>query len=209
MSMISKTVTAIAFASAASFANANLLTNGDFEANVGLSGTNWGVYQSIDGWNKFDGPGIEVQRNTVIAAQSGNQYVELDSHYNSSMYQEIGGLTVGGAYELSFWYHARTNNGYNDNGINVYWGDYLPGDVAVSIDGLRQVNTPGWIEQTVKLVASAETMFLMFAATGYSNSLGGFVDNVSLTAVPEPGTLALFGLGLMGLVLARRQQKAA
>ena len=52
-------------------------------------------------------------------------------------------------------------------------------------------------------------MFLMFAATGYSNSLGGFVDNVSLTAVPEPGTLALFGLGLMGLVLARRQQKAA
>lgn len=209
MSMISKTVTAIAFASAASFANANLLTNGDFEASVGLSGTNWGVYQSIDGWNKFDGPGIEVQRNTVIAAQSGNQYVELDSHYNSSMYQEIGGLTVGGAYELSFWYHARTNNGYNDNGINVYWGDYLPGDVAVSIDGLRQVNTPGWIEQTVKLVASAETMFLMFAATGYSNSLGGFVDNVSLTAVPEPGTLALFGLGLMGLVLARRQQKAA
>lgn len=209
MSMISKTVTAIAFASAASFANANLLTNGDFEANVGLSGTNWGIYQSIDGWNKFDGPGIEVQRNTVIAAQSGNQYVELDSHYNSSMYQEIGGLTVGGAYELSFWYHARTNNGYNDNGINVYWGDYLPGDVAVSIDGLRQVNTPGWIEQTVKLVASAETMFLMFAATGYSNSLGGFVDNVSLTAVPEPGTLALFGLGLMGLVLARRQQKAA
>lgn len=209
MSMISKTVTAIAFASAASFANANLLTNGDFEANVGLSGTNWGIYQSIDGWNKFDGPGIEVQRNTVIAAQSGNQYVELDSHYNSSMYQEIGGLTVGSAYELSFWYHARTNNGYNDNGINVYWGDYLPGDVAVSIDGLRQVNTPGWIEQTVKLVASAETMFLMFAATGYSNSLGGFVDNVSLTAVPEPGTLALFGLGLMGLVLARRQQKAA
>ncbi|MEZ5505661.1 MAG: PEP-CTERM sorting domain-containing protein [Gammaproteobacteria bacterium] len=209
MSMISKTVTAIAFASAASFANANLLTNGDFEANVGLSGTSWGVYQSIDGWNKFDGPGIEIQRNTVIAAQSGNQYVELDSHYNSSMYQEISGLTVGGAYELSFWYHARTNNGYNDNGINVYWGDYLPGDVAVSIDGMKQVNTPGWIEQTVKLVASAETMFLMFAATGYSNSLGGFVDNVSLTAVPEPGTLALFGLGLMGLVLARRQQKAA
>mgnify|MGYP001301561988 CR=1 FL=1 len=145
----------------------------------------------------------------MIAAQSGNQYVELDSHYNSSMYQEISGLTVGGAYELSFWYHARTNNGYNDNGINVYWGDYLPGDVAVSIDGMKQVNTPGWIEQTVKLVASAETMFLMFAATGYSNSLGGFVDNVSLTAVPEPGTLALFGLGLMGLVLARRQQKAA
>jgi len=209
MSMISKTVTAIAFASAASFANANLLTNGDFEANVGLSGSNWGIYQSIDGWNKFDGPGIEIQRNTIIAAQSGNQYVELDSNYNSSMYQEISGLNVGGEYELSFWYHARTNNGYNDNGINVYWGEYLPGDVALSIDGLKQVNTPGWIEQTVKLVASAETMFLMFAATGYSNSLGGFIDNVSLTAVPEPGTLALFGLGLMGLVLARRQQKAA
>lgn len=209
MSMISKTLTAIAFASAATFANANLLTNGDFEANVGLSGTSWGVYQSIDGWNKFDGPGIEIQRNTVVAAQSGNQYVELDSHYNSSMYQIVSGLNVGGAYELNFWYHARTNNGYNDNGIAVYWGEYLPGDVALSIDHLKQVNTPGWIEQTVKLIASAETMYLMFAATGYSNSLGGFVDNVSLTAVPEPGTLALFGLGLMGLVLARRQQKTA
>lgn len=207
MGMFSKTVTVMALASAASFANANLLTNGDFEASVGLTGTSWGVYQSIEGWDKFDGPGIEVQRNTVIAAQSGSQYVELDSNYNSSMYQAVGGLTVGAAYDLSFWYHARTNTGYNDNGIAVYWGDYLPGDLAVSVDGLTQSNTPGWIEQTATLVATAETMYLLFAATGYSNSLGGFVDNVTLTAVPEPATLALFGLGLAGLLMARRQQK--
>ena len=35
---------------------------------------------------------------------------------------------------------------------------------------------------------------------------GWGIDNVTLAKVPEPGTLALLGLGLAGLSMARRRQ---
>ena len=208
MGILNKALTAIALTTVATFANANLLVNGDFDANVGLSGSQWSVYGSIAGWTALSGAGIEVERNTVVSAHSGNQYIELDSRNNSSMYQLITGLTAGASYELSFWYQARTNNGGNDNGINVAWGEYLPATEVLSIDDLTHADTPDWVEQTTTLVASASSMYLVFAADGISNSLGGFIDTVSLTAtsVPEPASLALFSIGILGLILGRRKQ---
>jgi len=190
----------------ASFANANLIENGDFEDDVGLSGTQWSIYNSINGWTTLSGSGIEVQHNTIVAAQSGDQYIELDSNNNSSMYQQLDGLLIGESYDLSFWYHARTNNGGNDNGIDVYWGESAPGALELSIaDQFFSDYANGWKEFTLSLIASSSTMFLTFSAAGLNNSLGGFIDNVSLTTVPEPGTLVLLGLGVFGLVLGRRR----
>ena len=42
-----------------------------------------------------------------------------------------------------------------------------------------------------------------FAATGTSNSIGGYIDDVRLTAAAEPLTLSLLAIGLCG-VAARR-----
>jgi hypothetical protein len=201
MKFFGKTIVALLLAGVASLANANLIVNGDFEGNVGLTGTNWGVYNAINGWTKLSGAGIEVERNTIVTAQSGSQYVELDSHNNSSMYQQLTGLSVGESYLLSFWYHARTNNGGNDNGIDVSWGASAPGllQLAVANETLQSTNNL-WIEKTLSLFANQSTMYLTFAATGWNNSLGGFIDNVSLTkaaSVPESSGLVLFGLGLL------------
>lgn len=207
MQALNRVLISAVFLFSAAVASANVIVNGDFEDDVGLSGTAWNVFNSINGWSTLSGPGIEVQHNTIVTAQSGDQYVELDSYGNSAMSQSISGLTAGQSYDLSFWFHARTNNGSNDNGIDVYWGDSAPGTLELSIvDAIFSDFTSGWQEFTLNLIASASTMYLTFSAAGWNNSLGGFVDNVSMTAsVPEPGSLALLAIGLLGLALGRRR----
>lgn len=51
---------------------------------------------------------------------------------------------------------------------------------------------------------------LRFSATGPNDSLGGSLDNVSLTAaVPEPGTYALMAAGLLALGFITRRRQGA
>lgn len=51
-----------------------------------------------------------------------------------------------------------------------------------------------------------DSVSLMFDNQNNSANDGWGIDNVTLAKVPEPGTLALLGLGLTGLFMARRRQ---
>jgi hypothetical protein len=177
--------------------------------NLATSANGWDVYSSIPGWTTVSGPGIEVQRSGVVTtAQDGNRYVELDSHplpnSNSSMKQTVA-LTAGD-YVLSFYYMPRTSS-TSDNGIKWSFGTS-----SGVVDG---TSPAAWKLYTVPLLGlSAGSYDLVFAADGTQNTLGGFIDNVQLqeragsTVVPEPATLLLSGLGLLGLAgRARRRTR--
>jgi len=50
---------------------------------------------------------------------------------------------------------------------------------------------------------------LSFLGTGKSDSLGGIVDNVKLKTtapVPEPASMAVLGLGVLGFLRKRKQK---
>jgi hypothetical protein len=180
-------------------ASALPLVNGDFDDTIGLTGTQWSVFNSIPGWTKVDGTsGIEVQRNTIVPAHSGDQYVELDSYSNSGMYQDL--YLTSGMYELSFYYQPRTGTD-NDNGI-----DYgITGVFNGNVDG---TNPPldSWMQVTKTFEITADDTYeLWFSAVGIDNSLGGFVDTVNVDPVPEPSTLLLMGFGILGLVGIRKK----
>ena len=200
-SFICAALAASAFAAQAS----NLVVNGSFEqvasGNSQASGT-WGIYNSITGWTGI--PNIEVRDNVAGAAQNGSNYVELDTNNNSGMFQVING---NGLFNLSFWYSPRERVAAGSNGIGFNFGS-LSGQVLANVAGAPSGNV--WQQYTALVNLNGPTA-LMFFGTGRSDSLGGSLDNVSVTAVPEPESYAMMlaGLGLMGAIARRRKSKAA
>jgi hypothetical protein len=143
-------------------------------------------------------------------AQAGSNFVELDTTKNSSISQQIS-ITAPGAYQLSFWYDSRTGNGILPSDTNMLtWA--FGGNSGSVLTNWTTDNTGTWKNFTgIFNFATATPVGLIFAAGGPSDSYGGSLDNVSITAitaVPEPETYAMLlaGLGLVGAIARRRKQ---
>lgn len=184
----------------------DLVINGGFESDVITSGT-WDTYTSLVGWTGQ--PNIELRNNIAGTAQSGSNYVELDTGGNSKMYQDILGT---GLVNLSFFYAARPNTGIT-NGLGFTFGSVAVNNLLAGVANSTSTHT--WLQYTLnnfQLDASGVTR-LLFSANGTSDGYGGSLDNVSVTAVspvPEVETYAMLlaGLGLLG-VASRRRRKLA
>ena len=216
--------TLLAFSALNAQAATNLVLDGSFEqASVTSS---WHVYTNVSGntlpdWTLASGAGIEVQTNGTVKypggapvlAQHGSKYVELDSHAgngglttpgintNSVMFQNIA-TTVGGKYDISFWYMPRPNVSAASNQINYSFGSST-GNIS-TVSNLQKT----WEQVTFNFTATSALTQLSFAAGGNADTLGGFIDNVSvMQAVPEPESYAMLlaGLGLMGTIARRRK----
>ena len=172
--------------------NHNYITNGSFETTPNFGG--WTTFDSIEGWTSPTGS-IEVQHNgTVGNAQDGTVKVELDAHSNSEVAQTISGLNDGDAYELTFHYKPRVNNGDTDDMV-VKWN-------GVEVVALTSTDASGWTKFTVKLIAGSGDNVLSFAGAGQSDGVGALLDNVSLIAVDldeadvDPSTAVTGDLGI-------------
>ena len=176
----------------------NLIVNGGFEEPNLASGT-WNAFLSIPGWTTTVGHSIEVQDNVAGAPYEGGQHVELDSYGNSGMEQIIS--TVEDQwYDLNFFFSPRPFQPEATNGISVFWD----GNVLDNITALG-TNQTIWTEHSYLVQASSDYASLEFRATGISDYLGGYLDAVSLEAVPEPSTLLLLTFGLIGLFIYKKR----
>ena len=200
---VTAAVTLLALGCGASQAQ-NLLNNGSFEDNSQLAGT-WQIYSDLVGWNGAK-HGIELRNNVAGSAQDGRNFIELDTTQNSSMFQDI---LAGGLVELSFWYSARPGTSrQGTNRVSFGLGDSFAGTVLRQDINLTQNHQ--WQQYTSLVdLGGYGTHRLTFAAEGRSNSYGGSLDNVSVTAVPEPESYAMMlaGLGLIGAIARRRKQQ--
>jgi hypothetical protein len=158
---------------------------------------------------------------TPNAPGGGNYFgMDGDSGYQGPLYQTISGLTVGQTYVLTFDAAVNQQSGISGN-ITAYWGvgffagSNPPPTTASSYTdpmgtvGLTPSNTQTWQVVTENFVASATTETLAFLAGSPEASGPPFalLSNVSLTSTPEPGTMALLGLGLLSIPALSRLYK--
>ncbi len=165
--------------------NANLVQNGNFETG---NSQNW----SLNGSLQF------ICSPTAGTTSQGNFAWQYDAYTSSpaSLIQNIATI-AGQEYNLSF---DSSVIGGTGNFLSVSIGDQTLYSSANSPDY-------GWITSSFNFTADQSNQNLVIR--GASDPLWVEVDNISVTAVPEPSTYALFGLGAIGMLMVMRRKKTA
>ncbi|HEX5354149.1 MAG TPA: hypothetical protein VFW60_08725 [Rhodanobacteraceae bacterium] len=170
-------------------------------------------------WGQGSGrdTGKEMLWGPIPAPNGTLTFVGLDGDQatgvQSSIKQQLTGLTVGSSYTVSFDWGAaqlQSRTGATQSSLLVSFGDHFHYSTGF-IDNPSGAFT-GWNTSSFNFVADSTSDWLTFLAIGTPSGYPpvSLLTNVSVTHnVPEPPALAMFGLGLLGLglltVFARRR----
>lgn len=119
-------------------------------------------------------------------------------------------ITFNSASTLSFFVRTEDVSGYADK-VNVYFSAGASAATAgfTTLVGSVTAETAGWTQYTVSLpTATTGRIAFEYAldSADSANVIG--IDTISVSAVPEPSTYALMGLGVAGLAALRRRKAA-
>lgn len=208
----------------------NLITNGGFDDGfldphyrlkepfndikpIGWSGGDALVLISAPGFADVSGSGLlTVWGPFPATSPQGGFFVMAvgDPNHRASIYQTLTGLTPGQAYAVSF-YQAAGQAIPETDPTTERWLVSFGGTTKAS----DKFSLPGkgigpWEQQRLEFRADASTLTISFLADG--TPIGAppvsFLDGITVSQVPEPTSLMLTSLGLIGFGMLRLRRRA-
>lgn len=182
-------------------AHANLVVNGDFESTPPAAANSWYATQTIPAWTYVGPTNGDVAVIGVGYLGAPTQELDLSGGNDiaGSGLQQSLATNAGWMYQVTFDVYTGWP-GYS-GGVNLDWDG---GSVASSLQGMTSGN--GRMSYSYLLTASTAATMLQFTSDGRGPV--AHIDNVSVEAVPEPGTLAGLAAGAVALIRRRRRARA-
>jgi hypothetical protein len=194
-------------------AQSNLILNGSFEAQSVPTSPGY-ITASVAFWSPVNGGSDLITSGYVGgSASDGVNFVDIIGNpglvgytgpYPTGISQSVL-LDAGVTYLLKFDYNGDAAN--SPRSLAYSLGSLLSGSVDVgslnAFSGLGTV-TP-WETLSAYITPTSSGSYTLAFTTDQGAYGSPYLDNVSLTAVPEPTTLALVGLGGLAMLLRRKK----
>ncbi len=154
--------------------------------------------------------------NVSAANTAGDYFTHLSDGGTTNFWQRVFVRSSGGGFQIGINPNSTTATTYGTNifalntvhSVQATW-DFLAGAtndlITVSVNGVSEVSSSTWTTNPEPLSITHANIRQGTAA----NAPQLVLDNLSVTAVPEPSSIALVSLmGCAGLVIANRRRKA-
>jgi hypothetical protein len=194
----------------------NIFVNGGFETPLVLHGDLWDVFPAaITGWTiawRNDIPTIfntvvrpepgnlELHKGVLGVAHGGSQYAELDSDWDghsgslngepsSTVISQTIATIPGASYSIDYYFAPRPNTSAADNVVEARFNGVLLDTAGPLAGGGGNLTAGSWIHRgPVVFVATSTSAVVSFTDAGIANSVGSFIDDVTVLQTICPNT---------------------